>query len=99
MDLFFRSVVEKVTICGTKILTTTKSMQDRLDGCYTLRKTRNISLTQHVTNKEIYMEIQIYQRQSDGGEPNLSVVELEQFMQNIHKWRNIVSNFHATRPE
>ena len=56
---FFRATVESVLLYGGETWTLTKSLEQRLDGCYTrlLRAALNISWRQHTTNKELYGDL------------------------------------------
>ena len=55
----FLATVESVLLYGSETWTLTKSLSDRLDGCYTrlLRKALNVSWRQHLTNEKLYGDL------------------------------------------
>ena len=52
----FKATVESVLLYGCETWTLNKKLNKSLDRCYTrmLRKVLNVSLKQHLTNKELY---------------------------------------------
>ena len=57
---FFRATVESVLLYNSETLTINKSMQKRIDGCYTrvLRMATNISWKENTTNEVLYQDLQ-----------------------------------------
>ena len=55
----FSATVESVLLYGSETWTLTKTLSDRLDGCYTrlLRKALNVSWRQHQTNENLYGDL------------------------------------------
>ena len=55
----FIATVETVLLYGSDTWTINKTLQKKLDGCYTkmLRKALNVSWKQHMTTKELYREL------------------------------------------
>ena len=56
----FLATVESVLLYGSNTLTLTKKLEQQLDGTYMrmLRKALNVSWRQHMTNEELYKNLQ-----------------------------------------
>ena len=55
----FTSTVESVLLYGSETWTLTKTLEKRLNGCYTrmLRMALNVSWRMHLTNKQLYQDL------------------------------------------